>query len=448
MTIKPFETLSRLRQRMAEAVIAQSGLRHPALTAHLRETLPDPLHEGALVPPPVLEGAFPFIAADRTLGALSGNLLDEQTVAALAGDDSGEGYSFPRSRLPYRHQIESWRVLGLHETKSAIISAGTGSGKTECFLVPMLDSLYRRKERVSGVEAIMLYPLNALIASQQERLDAWTAPARGNIRYCLYNGDLKEKLKANEQRDALHRAPQCVPDRQLLRSDPPPLLVTNLTMLEYMLVRPQDKAILNASRGRLKWIVLDEAHTLVGAAAAEVALLLRRVMEAFEVDPSTVRFVATSATIGEGADIEDKLRRFLANVGGIPVGNVEMITGDRRLPRRSGGGRGAPRAADFNGMSATTLFDTLGGHDPVWSLVETLRKGTVGGGVRSPRRHHGRGRRSAGDGADAREKHFGRNAGAVACSLVSSRLAGALVLYESRLYRQGRRRLASRSRAL
>ncbi|TPL71382.1 DEAD/DEAH box helicase [Mesorhizobium sp. B2-3-15] len=377
MTIRPFETLSRLRQRMAEAVIAQSGLRHSALTAHLRETLPNPHHEGALIPPPVLEGAFPFVTADETLAALSGRLLDERTVAALAGDNSGEGYSFPQKRFPYQHQLEAWRVLGDPKPRSAIISAGTGSGKTECFFVPMLDSLYRRRARVSGVEAIMLYPLNALIASQQERLDAWTKPANGAIRYCLYNGNLREKLKANEQREALSRAPQNVPDRQALRRDPPPLLVTNLTMLEYMLVRPQDRPILEASRGRLKWIVLDEAHTLVGSAAAEVALLLRRVMEAFEVDPTTVRFVATSATIGQGADVEDKLRRFLANIGGIQLDQVTMITGHRRLPRRPGTGGVAPKVAELGTMSPQALFDALGSHNPVWSLVEGLKDRSV-----------------------------------------------------------------------
>ncbi|PAQ12106.1 DEAD/DEAH box helicase [Mesorhizobium temperatum] len=377
MTIRPFETLARLRQRMAEAVIAQSGLRHPALSAHLRKTLASPNGEGALIPPPILEGAFPFVTADEPLDALSGNLLDGRTVGALVGDDSGEGYSFPRKRFPYRHQTAAWRTLGGPKPKSAVISAGTGSGKTECFLVPLLDSLYRRNERVSGVEAIMLYPLNALIASQQERLDAWTKPAGGAIRYCLYNGNLRERLKANEQREALSRAPQTVPDRQTLRNEPPPLLVTNLTMLEYMLVRPQDRPILEASRGRLKWIVLDEAHTLVGSAAAEVALLLRRVMEAFEVDPATVRFVATSATIGEGADVEAKLRRFLADIGGISLDNVVMITGDRQLPRRPAKGGAAPDAAALSALPPPALFDALGGHDPVWSLVEKLKDQSV-----------------------------------------------------------------------
>lgn len=377
MTIRPFETLGRLRQRMTEAVISQSGVRNKALTAHLREVLAEADGPGALIPPPVLEGAFPFETVSETLEGLVGNLLHERTVSALVGDNSGKGYSFPRDRSPYVHQVAAWQTLGDTVPRSAIVSAGTGSGKTECFLIPLLDSLYRRRGRVTGVEAIILYPLNALIASQQERLDAWTKPAAGNIRYCLYNGDLTDKLKANQQRDALSRAPQMVPDRATLRNDPPPLLVTNLTMLEYMLVRPQDQPILEASKGRLKWIVMDEAHTLIGSAAAEVALLLRRVMEAFEVDPATVRFVATSATIGEGAETEGQLRKFLADIGGIAPENVSVVTGGRRLPRRPGRAGAMPDGAGLDSMPPDVLYKALGSFDPVWSMVEALKSGSV-----------------------------------------------------------------------
>lgn len=373
MTIRPFETLERLRQRIAEAVIAQSGLRHPALAAHLRDALADATGAGSIILPPVLEGAFPFEIAEETLGDLAGNALDSRTVDALVGDDSGTGYSFPRKREPYKHQLAAWKTLGGTSSKSVVVTAGTGSGKTECFLVPMLDSLYRKNERSTGIEAIMLYPLNALIASQQERLDAWTKPAGGRIRYCLYNGNLPEKLATHELRAQLAEAPQMVPDRQTLRQSPPPMLVTNLTMLEYMLVRPQDRSIIEASKGRLKWIVLDEAHTLVGSAAAEVALLLRRVMETFEVDPSTVRFVATSATIGEGPAVAEQLRRFLADIGGIDVSQVELITGSRRLPKRGASGGRLLEALRPNDLSPSELFNELAQHDPVWDLVERLK---------------------------------------------------------------------------
>ncbi len=108
-------------------------------------------------------------------------------------------------------------------------------------------------------------------------------------------------------------------------------------MLEYMLVRAEDQPIIDASSGKLKWIVLDEAHSLVGAAAAEIALLLRRVLLAFAVNPEEVRFVATSATIGSGENVRQHLQRFLADVAGIPDSRVHVIEGRRRMPRRPEG---------------------------------------------------------------------------------------------------------------
>lgn len=377
MTIRPFETLQRLRHRMAEAFIAQSGLTHQGLANHLRDVFARSDGEAALIPPPVFEGAFPFRPAELSLGSLSGNVLDQRTVNALAEAGGNDDYRFPRDRKPYSHQLSSWTALADANRKSVLVSAGTGSGKTECFLVPILDDLYRRGTRVQGVEAIMLYPLNALIASQQERLDAWTSDSSGRIRYCLYNGNLVERLSAAELRNSLSTAPQRVPDRQTLRSDVPPILVTNLTMLEYMLVRPQDEPILAASQGKLKWIVLDEAHTLVGSAAAEVALLLRRVMEAFGTEPSQVRFVATSATIGEGSDVENKLRRFLADMAGTGLDQVQIIEGKRVLPERSGGGGPTPNGQTLLETKPAALFEQLAAYDPVWSLIEKLGSGTA-----------------------------------------------------------------------
>ena len=123
-----------------------------------------------------------------------------------------------------------------------------------------------------------------------------------------------------------------VPDRKRLREDPPSILVTNTKMLEYMLMRAQDGPILERSQGTLRWIVLDEAHSYVGAQAAEMALLLRRVREAFGVAPEDVRLAATSATIGEGQETAAALRRFVADLGGVPEDRVEIIAGEEREP--------------------------------------------------------------------------------------------------------------------
>ena len=98
------------------------------------------------------------------------------------------------------------------------------------------------------------------------------------------------------------------PSRELLRKEPAPILMTNATMLEYMLVRQVDNPILEISRQQksLRWIVLDEAHTYVGSQAAEMSLLLRRVVP-FGRQSEQIRFIATSATIA-GADAQERLK--------------------------------------------------------------------------------------------------------------------------------------------
>ncbi|MCV4939425.1 DEAD/DEAH box helicase, partial [Escherichia coli] len=88
-------------------------------------------------------------------------------------------------------------ILAGEKPCSLIAASGTGSGKTECFMVPILDRLVRELERtkkqLNGVRAIFLYPLNALINSQRERLRAWTHAFGSDIRFCLYNGNTPER---------------------------------------------------------------------------------------------------------------------------------------------------------------------------------------------------------------------------------------------------------------
>src|SRR5690606_41935770 len=103
---------------------------------------------------------------------------------------------------------------------------------------------------------------------------------------CLYKGDTPEVASPTVRRVS---GDEEVADRKTLREDPPPILVTNSTMLEYMLIRKADQPIVRASKGLLRWIVLDEAHTYLGSHAAEMALLLRRVLHAFGVSAQDVR---------------------------------------------------------------------------------------------------------------------------------------------------------------
>lgn len=268
---------------------------------------------------PFIEGAFPWLSAEGGWDGVDPNLLHAETLRVLR---QVSPYA------PYAHQVEAWGKLCSEAPASVIVSSGTGSGKTECFLTPILDKLVRDSSggatTLTGVRALMLYPLNALISSQEDRLREWFAPFNGRLRYCLYNGETPQEAKAAM---TTRVEPWKVADRTTLRANPPPVLVTNITMLEYMLIRHQDAPILAQSRGKLDFIVLDEAHSYVGAQAAELSLLLRRVALAFGRRPEEIRYVATSATIG-GED-GSELRRFLKDLSGAPEENIHLVRGKR-----------------------------------------------------------------------------------------------------------------------
>lgn len=323
-----------LVERSARATVSQASPSSAPLLNHLREVLEAPPGSpGSFLAEPLFEALFKWASSDQTLDTVP--FLEPSLVAAMdqPPPEYAATYRFAKKQPPYVHQLAAWEALSDPTPRSVVVRTGTASGKTECFLVPILNDL-AREIRTSqtggplvGTRALFLYPLNALINSQRDRLAAWTAGFGGRMRFCLYNGNTLETVPRADQ----DRSPNEILSRALLREQPPPLLVTNATMLEYMLVRAKDEPIRRRSAGHLRWIVLDEAHTYVGSAAAELALLLRRVMHAFDARSEDVRFVATSATIG-GADAETKLARFLADIAGVGPDRVTVIGGRRAVP--------------------------------------------------------------------------------------------------------------------
>jgi len=327
--------LPELSTRAARATVGILGFSNAPLRRHLLSLFSrgygDP---GCFVGEPVFESTFGWRTADEKMSQLSGKLLHPSVVKAMDkpwGEDSAD-YRFPSDALPYAHQLAAWRALLGPGRQSVVVTSGTGSGKTECFMVPVLSSIAHGQEgsdTAGGVEAIFLYPLNALIQSQRERLRAWTGPFAGGIRFCLYNGMTPEEAKVEKYREA----PNEIHDRATLRASPPQILVTNPTMLEYMLVRAQDAPILERSKGKLRWIVLDEAHNYIGSQAAELALLLRRVLHAFGTSADQVQFVATSATIGAGDEAGSRqLQEFLSRLAGVGPERVTVVHGERAIP--------------------------------------------------------------------------------------------------------------------
>jgi hypothetical protein len=247
---------------------------------------------------------------------------------------------------PYQHQYDCWKALtGQTEDgrlKSAVVTTGTGSGKTECFMLPLVADLQQELERTNqhAIKAIFIYPLNALMEDQKKRLNELLLDT--GLTFAVYNGNLPDHYNNNPataveqgenrriQKDR-EDYEQILPTRDEMRANVPDILLTNPTMLEYMLLRNEDRNLF--TRGRLRWIVVDETHSYSGAGAAELAMLLRRVLIAFDVTSDGVRFATSSATIGNSADDKMKLKQFIAGLGGISqlnnVDQVEVISGNR-----------------------------------------------------------------------------------------------------------------------
>jgi len=310
-----------------EAVLSYIATMPTGLREHIESLLSQP--KTRLLATPVFEPMFGWKNADKKFLDLVPDLIPASFMNLL---DKAENYGFKKDMSPYTHQLEAWETL-LQTDKSVVVASGTGSGKTEAFMIPILSDIIKQAEtsvdQLEGVQALFLYPLNALIQSQKERFSAWTSPYKGKIRYCLYNGNLPDNPKRT---GGSWKNPEEISDRKHLWESPPPLLITNPTMLEYMLIRKKDNNILKASQGKLKYIVLDEAHTYMGSQAAELSLLLKRVLTAFGVSKENVKFIASSATIG-GDDAAKQLQRFLASIAGIKEDRVKVVFGTRCIEK-------------------------------------------------------------------------------------------------------------------
>lgn len=190
--------------------------------------------------------------------------------------------AMPVTRPLYEHQERSIRCLNRGE--NAVITTGTGSCKTESFILPILNYLFREKEQGkldSGVRALLVYPMNALGA---------------------YTGETEHsEHKAYNKFVKLNRCeplPNELISRDAIKSNPPHFLITNYAMLEYLMIRPGDNSLFSGQYcSSWKFIVFDEAHTYTGATGIEVSMLLKRLKARLETD-NELQYILTSATLG------------------------------------------------------------------------------------------------------------------------------------------------------
>ena len=210
---------------------------------------------------------------------------------------------------PFLHQYRAWKRLSAHSgaARNTIVTTGTGSGKTECFLFPIMDHCLRmKKQGQKGIKAIILYPMNALAADQEKRFasaiwDDDTLKSAG-IRVGNYTGryDPADPGKSQSSGSVAMGPGHGITNHEAQQENPPDILLTNYRMLDFLLMRPQDKRLWRYNDPEvLKYLVLDELHTYDGAQGADVACLVRRLKDRLGIPKGRLCVVGTSATLDD-----------------------------------------------------------------------------------------------------------------------------------------------------
>ncbi|MBH0779339.1 DEAD/DEAH box helicase [Nocardia bovistercoris] len=291
----------------------------PTLQAnHLREGLTDYLTTTfALTDADTLGALTDFVGHPRD-GMFKGPYVRLRLPFAPALGNWGMHLDWwPKGFTPYGHQARAFERLSTKfqdRAQPTLVTTGTGSGKTESFLVPILDHVLRAKKNgVAGMKALIIYPMNALANDQEQRLARLIArhSELAGITAGLYTGEQSSGGRTMVSEQGL------ITDRGLMHDSPPDILLTNYKMLDHLLLRPDRAAMWRQSADSLQYVVLDEFHTYDGAQGTDVAMLLRRlgltvksqwtpespVTEADRARPlGRITPVATSATLGAEGD--------------------------------------------------------------------------------------------------------------------------------------------------
>ncbi len=281
---------------------------------------------------PLLQDAYMEIVPPYEAGASLKTLADEgvvheQTAQVFANYFAGNSNGNPANFKLHKHQDKAIRQA-ISQQRNIVVCSGTGSGKTEAFLIPLVDYLVREHAAGSldsGVRALILYPMNALVNDQIRRL-------RGVLRYAPHitfgrfigetpddhplsdaflanarvyegrfdNAELATGFLSDDDNEVL---PNEVTTRKRFLREPAHILVTNYSMLERLLLVPSNSPLFAS---KWKFIVLDEAHYYSGALGTEIAWLVRRLRRRLEsrgCKSDQLRYFATSATLIDNKEL-------------------------------------------------------------------------------------------------------------------------------------------------
>ena len=278
----------------------------------------------ALFARPILEPMFPYPSCGEKIDQLiqEGTLHEEMKLFVDKGLRNGE-YCL------YQHQLAAIEASKEH---NIIVASGTGSGKTECFLYSMINNLLESGDDLSvpGIRILMIYPMNALVKDQLKRIVELVGKEGSNLRVGMYTSQTPYAGDPSEIW-AKKAGSHLVWNRAALRSkeNTPHILITNYSMLEYIMLRGADENLFQNS-DRLKAIVLDEAHLYSGSLGNDINMLIRRVLARFRKKHADIRFYATSATIGDNSP--EQLKTAAAGLFGVEEDSVVPILGKRSKP--------------------------------------------------------------------------------------------------------------------
>ncbi|MHA6692286.1 DEAD/DEAH box helicase [Devosia sp. A449] len=335
-TLNPNDFRDQLNATLTRFVGTSSpinGIRTPRLAAEVRNKI----------------GELQFVK-----GPYVETLPDFQKGKSLA-DLCAEGVLQPQWRAFADNAPSVWaRKLHAHQDEAIrrsdnyLVATGTGSGKTESFLYPLIDDILAQGDLSRpGVRAILVYPLNALANDQLSRIAKLLFSDLGDPGITLgrYTGQVKSRATRAEEVTRLRTSSSFVesfgeeadvPDNWLLsrsemRASPPHILITNYAMLEHILLLPTNRQLLMGAQ--LRRVVLDEIHTYAGAQAIEVAFLLRRLKEHLNLQDGHLRCVGTSASLDPKR--KEELADFASRLFGEDFDGERSVITSARMPHPS-----------------------------------------------------------------------------------------------------------------
>jgi ATP-dependent helicase YprA (DUF1998 family) len=319
----------------------------------LHESVHRSLNEGIFWPDPLIQLNPSFEIGGTVNELVAEGILHEECNRIFLKDKQKGGHPL---RF-HRHQREAIEIA--RQGHNYILTTGTGSGKSLAYIVPIVGHVLQRGSG-NGIQAIIVYPMNALANSQAGELEKFLnegyPQGQSPVTFARYTG------QENEQ------------ERQRIMTHPPDILLTNYVMLELIMTRPRERTLIERAKG-LRFLVLDELHTYRGRQGADVALLVRRVRDRLETPEQRLLFVGTSATLASEGSYDEQ-RTQIAEVGTQIFGSTvlpEHVIGEtlrRATPSRIDTAALRSAVAQGDKLIAPTNYEEFVTH-PLSSWIES-----------------------------------------------------------------------------